>query len=142
MTINILIPVYNEERRVEKGVRTADEYMEKIYPGRYRITVVDNASTDKTPEIMRSLEKQFKNVFYLRIPEKGVGAAFRAGVKENPSDIIGYMDVDLSTDLKHLAETIKIFELEPDVKIVNGSRLSRNSQTTGRKKVGISLLMD
>lgn len=135
VTVNILIPVYNEERRVEKGVRTANAFMQKMFPTQYRITVVDNASTDGTCKIMQTLQQKLKNVFYLRISEKGVGAALRAGVKENECDIVGYMDVDLSTDLKHISEMLKIFELDTNVTIVNGSRLSSNSYVTGRKKV-------
>ena len=48
MKINILLPVYNEEKRVIRGVTNTYNYMEREHPNNYCITIVDNASTYKT----------------------------------------------------------------------------------------------
>lgn len=134
MKINIILPVLNEELRLKKGVVTAIIFLESKLVEQYNITVVDNGSSDKTQEIAENLVLQYKDrVSYLRIDTRGVGAAFREGIAKNTSDIVGYMDVDLSTDLEHLIETINIFKEDRTVKIVNGSRLSEGSQVSGRK---------
>lgn len=131
--LNILFPVYNEEMRLENGIRKTIQYMDHIFLGNYVLTIVDNASVDKTMEISRALCDEFEQVKYLRLEEKGVGVAFRRGVAENESSIVGYMDVDLSTDLKHLQQVIDIFRKNTMVDMVNGSRWNRNSDTRGRK---------
>lgn len=133
MFLNILLPVYNEERRIEKGVEGTVSFLEKIGFTDYRITIEDNASVDRTEEIAHELCRRFPSVSYERLDRKGVGVAFRNGVKSNDCEIVGYMDIDLSTDIRHLEQVIDIFKNEPEVCMVNGSRFSKASDTSGRK---------
>lgn len=133
MTINIIFPVLNERLRLEKGIRNTVEYLKTIGFSDYRITIVDNGSEDETPEIARKLVQEFSKVSYERIQIRGVGAAFRRGVELNDSDIVGYMDIDLSTNIKHLGDAITIFEKDSSVQYINGSRFSKESDTRGRR---------
>ena len=79
------------------------------------------------------LEEKYPEVTYVRVGERGVGVAFRKGIELNTCDIVGYMDIDLSTDLKYLGKTIKMFQKYHQLQYVNGSRFSKNSDTKGRK---------
>lgn len=133
MDINIIFPVLNERLRLEKGIRTTVEYLASIGFKDYRITVIDNGSTDETPQIAKRLCQEYGRVFYERISEKGVGAAFRRGVALNQCEIVGYMDIDLSADIKHLGEAIALFAQDETLQYVNGTRFSRASKTQGRK---------
>lgn len=132
-SINILFPVFNEENRLEDGIRKTLSFIKKYMPDSdIRLTIVDNASKDKTGQIAMRLEEKYPNVSYMRIAEKGVGAAFRAGVAANTADIVGYMDVDLSTDLRTLKVMQKIFEKHPEVMMVNASKQAKGARTIGR----------
>ena len=132
-SINILFPVYNEEDRLERGIRTTKNYIETVLKDvPVTLTVVDNASADRTQEIAERLCEELPGVRYLRIEEKGVGAAFRAGVRENQAEIVGYMDVDLSTDLRALYVMKRVFEEHPEVMMVNASKQAKKSRTIGR----------
>lgn len=134
LTLNILFPVLNEERRLEHGIRETDRYLSEETNINFVLTIVDNGSNDRTEEIARSLCAEIpQHVRYIRISEKGVGAAFRAGVAANQSDIVGYMDVDLSTDISHIAQMYSIICEDQAVDMVNASRWSRRSDTSGRK---------
>ena len=133
MKINIIFPVLNEELRLEKGIRNTVEYLQSIDFSDYRITIVDNGSEDETPQIAGRLCEEFPKVSYERIQIKGVGAAFRRGVELNDCDIVGYMDIDLSTNIKHLGEAIEIFDKDSSVQYINGSRFAKESDTRGRK---------
>lgn len=133
MTINLLFPVLNERLRLKKGIDNCMEYLRKNITIPYQLTIIDNGSTDETPEIARELEREYPEVRYVRIEEKGVGIAFKTGVIENTSDIVGYMDIDLSTDLSYLGRTISMFENDEELMYVNGSRFSKQSDTRGRK---------
>lgn len=133
LSINLLYPVLNERLRLEKGIETSIQYLRENITNPYRLTILDNGSDDETPEIARSLEKKYEEVAYVRMEERGVGVAFRRGISENTSDIVGYMDIDLSTDLKYLKKTIEMFEEDESLEYINGSRFSKESDTRGRK---------
>ena len=133
MEINILFPVLNEHLRLEKGIRKAAEYMRAEIDIPYKLTILDNGSDDDTPEIGRMLAEEFPEVEYVRIEECGVGIAFKTGVERSSADIVGYMDIDLSTDIANLKKTIELFETDPELQYVNASRFHPDSDTRGRK---------
>ena len=133
MTLNILFPVLNEHLRLERGIRRSMEYLSANADYPYTLTIVDNGSDDDTPEIGRALEKEFPEVRYVRLEERGVGIAFRKGVELNEADIVGYMDIDLSTDIRNLEKTMRVFETDPEIDYVNASRFADASDTRGRK---------
>ena len=133
MRLVILFPVLNEELRLENGILKTIQYMDSQNYTDYELLIVDNGSVDRTKEIANNLCEKYENVRYLRLEERGVGIAFREGVKNSESDIIGYMDVDLSTDISHLSDMLEIFNNNIGVDIVNGSRLHKNSDMKGRK---------
>ena len=133
MKINIIFPVLNERLRLEKGIRSTVEYLQSIDFEEYCITIVDNGSEDETPEIAARLCEEFPKVSYERIQTRGVGAAFRRGVALNTCEIVGYMDIDLSTNIKHLGEAIEIFRKDESIQYINGSRFAKESDTKGRK---------
>lgn len=133
MSINLLFPVLNERLRLEKGIEGAMAYLKEHVTIPYQLTILDNGSEDETPEIGMRLAEKYPEVSYVRVGEKGVGVAFRKGIELNECDLVGYMDIDLSTDLKYLGKTIEAFEKRPTLQYVNGSRFSKESDTKGRK---------
>ncbi len=133
MMLTIIFPVLNERLRLEKGITRTVEYLDRIGFSDYEILIVDNGSEDETPQIADKLCRRYSRVKYERIPVRGVGAAFRRGVKLSRGDIVGYMDIDLSTNIKHLGEAIEIFKERPEIAYINGSRFAKASDTRGRK---------
>lgn len=133
MRLTIIFPVLNERLRLESGITRTVEYLEKIEFEDYEIIIVDNGSEDETPEIAAGLCKKYPRVQYERIGVRGVGAAFRRGVALSRGEIVGYMDIDLSTNIRHLGEALHIFETCPEIAYINGSRFARESDTRGRK---------
>ena len=133
MNITLLFPVLNERLRLQKGIETCLEYARKNIDIPFKLVIVDNGSDDETPEIAKSLEAKYPEVEYRRLEIRGVGIAFKTGIEECTSDIVGYMDIDLSTDLKYLKKTVELFKEKPSLMYVNGSRFSKESNTKGRK---------
>ncbi len=139
--LNIIFPVLNEHLRLERGITTSVAYLRDLCEkrgdllgkGSYRLTIVDNGSDDDTPLIGKSLAEKYGEVEYVRIEERGVGIAFRTGVEHTISDIVGYMDIDLSTDLSYLEKTLELFRKRPELEYVNASRFHKESDTKGRK---------
>lgn len=131
--LTIIFPVLNERLRLESGITRTVEYLQNIAFDDYEIIIVDNGSEDETPQIAEELCQKYRGVQYERINIRGVGAAFRRGVELSRGEIVGYMDIDLSTNIKHLGEAIHIFKTQNDVEYINGSRFAKESDTQGRK---------
>jgi len=133
LSINLLFPVLNERLRLRNGIEKSIDYLRANVTIPFSLMILDNGSDDETPEIGRELADKYPEVTYVRVAERGVGAAFRKGIELNNSDIVGYMDIDLSTDLKYLGKTIELFTERPSLQYINGSRFNKESDTRGRK---------
>ena len=100
-SVDVVIPVYNEEEALPCSIPALCEFLQENLPNPWRVTIADNASTDGTRAVSESLCREFDGVNYLYLPEKGRGRALRAAWLGSESDIVSYMDVDLSTGLAH-----------------------------------------
>lgn len=131
-TFEVTIPVLDEERIIEKSVTTIITYLSSHGLDNWKVAIADNGSTDNTPSIAHGLCRSYpERLRYLRLDQRGVGLALRHSWIASVSDIVGYMDVDLATDITHLREVQCLFG-RPNVHIVNGSRLMTGSKVIGR----------
>ncbi|MEK6225430.1 MAG: glycosyltransferase [Chloroflexota bacterium] len=126
-TIEVVIPVYNEERDLVPSVRRLHAYLEDRFPFPTTITIVDNASTDATWPIAEYLASELPNVRAIHLDAKGRGRALRTAWLSSEASIVAYMDVDLSTDLDALLPLVApLISGHSDVAI--GSRLARGAR--------------
>jgi glycosyltransferase involved in cell wall biosynthesis len=123
----VVLPVYNEEKALRKGVKTLTSFLRAHKGYEWQIVIADNNSCDRTGEIGRTLEKEFEHVRYLYIPQKGRGIALRTAWKQTECDFVSYMDIDLSTGLDALIHAID--NLNDGADIVVGNRLAKDSNT-------------
>ena len=101
-TVEIVVPVFNEEADLERSVRRLHRYLSARFPFTWIVTIADNASTDHTWGIACRLASELDGVHALRLERKGRGRALRAAWSSSPASVVAYMDVDLSTDLDAL----------------------------------------
>lgn len=132
MKVLITIPVLNEEKELEKNIKILADFLAKNFKYDWEIEIADNGSIDKTPQIAKKLSAENKKIKYLRLEEKGRGRALKKSWTESNADILSYMDVDLSTNLKSFPPLIEKIINGADIAI--GSRLLKNSQTTRQIK--------
>src|SRR6185312_4546438 len=99
-TVDTVIPVYNEEHVLEQSVTTLHAFLSEHLPHDWRIVVADNASTDGTLAVAKQLKERFERVDYVHLDQKGRGRALRATWLGSRADVVSYMDVDLSSDIK------------------------------------------
>lgn len=128
--IDILFPVLNEETRLEHGIEQTLACTNAIAPGVFKLHIVDNGSSDKTPEIAYKLANTYYEVEYIHADGRGVGLAFRTGVNKTDAPIVGYMDIDLATSPSYLADVMSCFDKGAD--IVNASRWAHSESNSGR----------
>lgn len=135
--VEIVVPVYNEERALRASVLTLNAYAQTL-PWTYRIVIADNASVDATEIVGRELAEDLQTVTYVRLDQKGRGRALRQTWSQANARVVCYMDVDLSTDLAALPVLVApLLSGHSDVAI--GTRLSSSSRVTrGSKREFIS----
>jgi glycosyltransferase involved in cell wall biosynthesis len=104
--VELVVPVYNEEGQLRLSIRALHEYLSTEFPFSFRITIADNASTDRTWSLAQGLSAELPNVCAVRLNEKGRGRALHAVWSESDAEVLAYMDVDLSTDLAALLPLI------------------------------------
>lgn len=131
--LSIVIPVYNEEKILEDSITKIRNFSIKNMSNyKWGIIIANNASTDNTLKIAKKLSKKYNNVGFIHLNKKGRGRALRKAWTESNSDILCYMDVDLSTDLGALPNLIKAIDEGYDV--VTGSRFLPDSKVERKLK--------
>ena len=118
--ISVFLPVYNEEKILGSNLTKVYQALSELNC-KFEIVVVDDASTDKTSEVVAKLEKKIPELRHLRYEtgptrRENLAKAFRTA----KGKIIIFMDADLATDLKHLPQLIE--EIKAGNDIVVGSR--------------------
>ena len=136
--VDIAIPVYNEERVLAANVRRLRSYLDENLPWPAVVTIVDNASTDSTPDVAEVLAGELAGVRAMRIDVRGRGRALRAAWEQSHATVVAYMDVDLSTSLDALLPLLApLVSGHSDVAI--GSRLAHGARVVrGPKREVIS----
>ncbi len=122
MKLSILIPIYNEEKTLEKIVKKIND-LKSINK---EIILIDDFSNDGTHKILSKLKKKVKKIIYHK-KNLGKGAAIKTGKKYITGDIVIIQDADLEyypSDYYNLIKPI----ISGKSKVVYGSRV------LGRKK--------
>src|SRR6202163_2595789 len=102
-SIDITIPVYNEERDLAPAVHRLFAHLHgRDFPFSSRITIADNASTDATAARALRVATELPDIRLVRLNRRGKGRALAASWMTSDAAVVAYMDVDLSTDLNAL----------------------------------------
>lgn len=128
MNLSVVIPCYNEERRIQATLEKVIPYLEKNTK-QFEILIIDDGSTDKTIEKVQQLHNA--NIKILRNEQnKGKGYSIRRGMLESKHSWILFSDADLSTPIE---EFEKLKEQQATYKVIIGSRALRGSLIVERQ---------
>lgn len=112
--ISIVIPVYNEEENLPPLAETIVPVMQNIKEP-YEIIFVDDASTDKSLDVLKGLAAKYISIRILRFTANcGQSAAFDAGFKSARGEIVVTLDADLQyepQDIPKLLEKINEYDV-------------------------------
>lgn len=131
-TINYIIPVYNEEKRITKTIKALKQGLSFDGLKLEKIIFVDDGSTDKTVESIKKQVSSIENKTQAKVqlisyqPNKGKGYAVRTGVINSDADYNLIFDADISTPLTELNKFLPFIKENKDVVI--GTR--KNSHST------------
>jgi glycosyltransferase involved in cell wall biosynthesis len=136
--VEVVVPVFNEEAILEASIRRLHTYLSDSVTFTWRIVIADNASTDGTLSIARELADELPGVAAMHVSGKGRGRALKAAWTGSPAEVVAYMDVDLSTDLRALPPLVAPL-LSGHADVALGTRLAPGANVVrGAKREFIS----
>jgi glycosyltransferase involved in cell wall biosynthesis len=118
MKLSIVIPVYNEEA-------TLTEIIKRVQATPYdkELIIVDDASQDKSRDIIQALAKEYDNIkIFFHERNQGKGAALRTGFGQVTGDVVLIQDADLEYNPADYPDLLKPIE-RGVADVVYGSRL-------------------
>jgi len=123
--ISFFVPIYNEERILYTHIKRLLDNIKKITHN-FEMIIVDDNSSDNSPDICKKLAKKIKNIRYLRY---NIGPSRRENLaksfKKAKGDIIALIDTDLSVDPIFMGRLFK--EIADGADISTGSRYLKRS---------------
>lgn len=128
MLLSVVIPAYNEERRIGATLRDVTEYLER-QPYSSETLVVDDGSFDGTTDVVERYAREHPLVRLLRAPHGGKGHAVRAGMLAAAGEYRFLCDADLSMPIAELGKFLPPRLADYDVAI--GSR-----EAPGARRIG------
>jgi len=127
--VSIVIPIRNEAQFIDRCLRSV--FNQDYPPDRMEVIIADGMSTDNTPDIIQSFQRQHLNMILLDNPKKIVPAGFNAAVRRSSGEIILRVDghSELATD--YLRRCVQhLMDSEADV--VGGVMETSSDNFTGR----------
>lgn len=108
--ISLIIPAYNEEKRIEKTLIHFYKYMKSTFSS-FEIIVVDDGSVDDTFKILESFKKDMPELRPLTYEKnRGKGGAVKYGVENALGDYVFFTDADMPYPIESVGQAVDIFE--------------------------------
>lgn len=121
MKVSVVIPVYNEEKRIEQTAEVLDSYLKGI-ADEYQIVFSNDGSLDSTFALAKALDAKYPSVKAVGYDvNRGKGCAVRYGILASDGDVVLFTDCDLAYGTEVIKKALDRFE-ETGADIVIGSR--------------------
>src|SRR5262245_15340950 len=122
--LTVFFPAYNDSGTIASLVITAIRTASKLTPD-YEVIVVNDGSTDSTPQILEELARVYPQVkIVTHQVNRGYGGALRTGFATASKEIVFYTDGDAQYDPSEMEALWP--QMAPGVDLVNGFKISRS----------------
>ena len=104
--LTVLVPAYNEESSIRKTIEEISRYNPKA-----KILVINDASTDRTLDIIKKLKLGYKNLDFISHKKNGgYGAALKTGFLNVKTDYVAFLDADMTYHPKYLQKLMNVLK--------------------------------
>ena len=130
--LSVFFPMWNEQDYIERAIDAAREECEDLLAqgdiADYEMIVIDDASTDATPEIAAALAAQDPRVRVVRHEEnRKLGGSMKSGFQAATGDLVLYTDADLPFDMHDVHKAIRLLRYY-DADVVSAYRFDRTGE--------------
>jgi glycosyltransferase involved in cell wall biosynthesis len=130
--LSIFFPMWNEEDYVERAVRAAEEECQRLIGigeiAAYELVIVDDCSTDRTPEIADALAAADPRIRVVHHPvNRGLGGSIKTGFEAVRGDVVLYTDADLPFEMLELGRALRVLR-HYEADMVSAYRLDRTGE--------------
>jgi glycosyltransferase involved in cell wall biosynthesis len=131
-SLSIVFPMWNEEDLIRSSVAAACEAAESLVVageiGTYEIVIVDDASTDATPQIADSLAMADPHIRVVHHSvNRKLGGSIKSGFAVATGELVLYTDADLPFDMAELAKAVRLLRIY-DADLVSAYRFDRTTE--------------
>lgn len=131
--VSVFFPAFNDAESLRVLIPRTMETLRAISPD-FEVIVVDDGSTDNSPEILQEMRGRFPSLRVVRhAVNRGYGAALRSGFQASSKPLVFYTDGDGQYDVSELKNLVA--RLSDDVDVVNGYKIQR-ADTLSRRLLG------
>lgn len=130
--LTVFFPMWNEQDYIERAIDAAREECEELIQGGdiadYELIVVDDASTDRTPQIAAALAAANPRIRVVTHPEnRKLGGSMKSGYAAATGDLVLYTDADLPFDMHDVHKAVRLMRYY-DADIVSAYRFDRTGE--------------
>lgn len=130
--LSVFFPMWNEQDYIERAIDAAREECEDLMSGGdisdYELIIIDDASTDATPEIAAKIAANDHRVRVVRHPEnRKLGGSMKSGFAAATGDLVLYTDADLPFDMHDVHKAMRLLRYY-DADVVSAYRFDRTGE--------------
>jgi dolichyl-phosphate beta-glucosyltransferase len=138
--ISIIIPCYNEENNLKRGVLDqVDQFLKKASFPNWEVLICNDASTDNSLTFLKNFCKNRPSFKVIDLPHGGKPSALWGGIQKAKYPWVLFTDMDQSTPLSEITNLIPYF---PKYDVVIGSRGTHRTGNSLLRKIGANIFLN
>jgi len=131
ISLSLIIPAYNEAKRLPPYLAVVREHLDRRYPDAYEVIIVDDGSSDGLPDVLEPLAADWPQLTVIgHATNQGKGAAVRTGMLAARGELLLFADADGATPID---EEENLCEAIQDADVAIGSRYVPTTEATRRR---------
>lgn len=130
--LSIFFPMWNEEQYLQRALNAAEDICLELQKSQaisdYELVIVDDASTDSTPQLADTAAARDSHVKVVHHPvNRKLGGSIKSGFAASSGDLVLYTDADLPFDMREVHNAIRLMS-QYEADIVSAYRFDRTGE--------------
>ncbi|NQV97619.1 MAG: glycosyltransferase family 2 protein [Acidimicrobiaceae bacterium] len=130
--LSVFFPMWNEEQYLQRALKAAHDLCQELIGlgtiADYQIVIVDDASTDSTPQMADEAARRDTRVKVVHHPiNRKLGGSIKSGFAASTGDIVLYTDADLPFDMREVHNALRLMR-QYEADIVSAYRFDRTGE--------------
>ena len=130
--LSVFFPMWNEEQYLQRALNAAQELCQELQAleiiSDFELVIVDDASTDSTPQLADAAAARDKRIKVVHHPvNRKLGGSIKSGFEAATGDVVLYTDADLPFDMREVHNAMRLMR-QYEADIVSAYRFDRTGE--------------